>query len=879
MSATEEDTELRDLLIQNLENNGVLNKIKAELRAAVFLALEEQDKVENKTPLVNDNLKKSLNTKDGRLVAGLITDFLQVFNLDFTLAVFQPEISTLNGLETRETLSKELDISESEVNKNTPLLLELVKRGRHKDKGDRVTLPKELLPFQIAEARMKFDSLDKTKSGAINREAVVAIFTDLFPQFSSVEVWSPVTLAKHLIPQVNLLKIESICLAAVRQANSPSEFIPRYKGFVKHSSAQEVKADLKDGDRRPDEALVKNRGSVKVSEGIDDGKSPQSPMSRALELGLDDDDDEEGDSFFDDPLPKPQKSYGGGLSSTDKLFSAQRLSEKNYTQKDLSTIGSDGEELFSDCECRPSPKPQPRREDLENSLAKAFSGNTQLKSSGGSISADSNQKDLFPDKNDEDLDYDDDFNSHRSENSKSEVSVEEEIEEVSIEGPDISDKLDEVTQDVSVSQSSFDVDYMEDCLLRRSGQIAVSYHRAPALESLLITKQTESEVTNFTLHSTELVCVDTEKMSTNDTEYFYEDIEELCSMERAKTLEYILQLFIHPIICLAGFIGNTLVIVTYALYKRTKSMTDVYLLNVAIADILFVLALPLIIYSEQHGWSLGNTSCKLLRGIYSVNLFSGVLLLACISGDRYLAIVKARRSFRLRSSTLLYSHLVCATVWLLALLLSLPTFIYYERYLPDPIQSTVLQDNITEDMQHVCFFMFELNTTARAMKTIVPSSQVAVGFFLPLVIMGFCYCSVIVTLLRAKNFQRHKAVRVVLTVVFVFVVCHMPYNVTLLYYTIYMFEQQQCSHDEAVHVTLAITKSLAYLHSCLNPLLYAFIGVNFRNHFQKILRDLWCLGKNCMSARWSLRVSNDLYQSSRRSTDFSNNENVTSFTM
>uniref|UniRef100_A0A994J523 FGFR1 oncogene partner n=1 Tax=Homo sapiens TaxID=9606 RepID=A0A994J523_HUMAN len=42
----EEDTELRDLLVQTLENSGVLNRIKAELRAAVFLALEEQEKVE-----------------------------------------------------------------------------------------------------------------------------------------------------------------------------------------------------------------------------------------------------------------------------------------------------------------------------------------------------------------------------------------------------------------------------------------------------------------------------------------------------------------------------------------------------------------------------------------------------------------------------------------------------------------------------------------------------------------------------------------------------------------------------------------------------------------------------------------------------------------
>jgi len=145
--------------------------------------------------------------------------------------------------------------------------------------------------------------------------------------------------------------------------------------------------------------------------------------------------------------------------------------------------------------------------------------------------------------------------------------------------------------------------------------------------------------------------------------------------------------------------------------------------------------------------------------------------------------------------------------------------------------------------------------------------------------MGFCYSSVIVTLLRAKNFQRHKAVRVVLTVVFVFVVCHMPYNIALLYYTISMFEEQDCSHEEAVSLTMTFTRSLAYLHACLNPLLYAFIGVNFRNHFRKILRDLWCLGKNYMSARRSSRATTEMYISTRRSMDGSTNDNGTSFTM
>ncbi|XP_060773938.1 C-C chemokine receptor type 6a [Neoarius graeffei] len=383
--------------------------------------------------------------------------------------------------------------------------------------------------------------------------------------------------------------------------------------------------------------------------------------------------------------------------------------------------------------------------------------------------------------------------------------------------------------------------------------------------------------------------------------YSYDDdISSPCEMNSnsINNIKYYLQVYVHSLICIVGFIGNVLVILTYAFYKRTKSMTDVYLLNVAIADVLFVVALPLIIFSEQSAWALGNWSCKLLRGVYSINLYSGILLLACISLDRYLAIVQARRSFRFRSSMLVYSYIICAIVWLLAFLLTLPTFIYYERYkrsetfiffaFPEIISnSTHLPEaeNWTsappdpEDDKHVCFFLFKDNDTAKQIKLLVPSSQVAVGFFLPLLVMGFCYSSVVITLLRAKNFQRHKAVRVVLTVVLVFIICHLPYNAALLYDLSYMFAPSECSDYDNTQLLLILTESLAYLHCCLNPLLYAFIGVKFRNHFRKVVEDLWCLGKSYIGARRTSRVTSEAYLSSRRSVDSSGNENGTSFTM
>eukprot|EP00063_Salmo_salar_P025549 XP_014000384.1 PREDICTED: FGFR1 oncogene partner-like isoform X22 [Salmo salar] len=452
MSATEDDTELRDLLIQNLENSGVLNKLKAEMRAAVFLAMDEQDKVENKTPLVNENLKKCLNTKDGRLVASLIIDFLQVFHLDFTLAVFQPEINSLNGLDSREQVSCELDITETDMNRNTPLLLELVKRGRHKEKasifseGDKATnIPKELSPRQIADARKKFDCYDKARTGGIRKEDLKVVFGDVFPNFNKNMLEKFVTDEHRAGDKASSKSVDfqeflglykrffSQCRSVVTHDTSdvihnPSQFIekkstspaskdeeiPRFKGH--RHSAQAEKADAKgvevshsDTSLRFGSLKGKGQGHVtsRHSEASGDNEnSPTASLKKGLDLEVEEDLDED-DSFFDDPLPKPQKTYGWRAADSD---------------------------------------PAPQRS----------------AAGGGFHSGEAHHRDLSASKNDDD--YGDDFNSHRSDISKSEVSIGEEIEEVSIEGPDNSDKFDEITQDLSVSQlsQSQGADYMEE---------------------------------------------------------------------------------------------------------------------------------------------------------------------------------------------------------------------------------------------------------------------------------------------------------------------------------------------------------------------------------------------------------------------------------
>ncbi|XP_041952426.1 FGFR1 oncogene partner isoform X5 [Alosa sapidissima] len=440
MSATEEDTELRDLLIQNLENSGVLNKIKAELRAAVFVALEEQEKQE-KPPLENECLKKCLSTKDGRLAASLILDFMQVYNLDFTQAVFQPEINS--SVDGRESVCRDLGVHDGDSSRSSPLLLEVIRRSRHREKSHPST-SEELSPRQIAEARRKFDAHSKDKAG-VKTEALTAVFLDLCPAFSRsmLECYVKDELAARDKDESSVVDFQEFlgmlkrffmqCRSVVmsdagdtpargvenritqplsrvlsdvgdsppaapqglqdRISSQPHSRIPRFKG--------QSGVSLEESDTQISEV----KGHVGGA-GAGDGSSGAS-LRKAM---MAEEEEDEGDSFFDDPLPKPQKTYGSRLSSVDRSGS-----ERSTSHIDKHRSGSEGR--------TPSQKNE--------------------------------------DRNDEEANYDDDFNSHRSENSRSEISIGEEIEEGSLEGPDFSEKVDS-TLDVSVSQLSEGADYLEE---------------------------------------------------------------------------------------------------------------------------------------------------------------------------------------------------------------------------------------------------------------------------------------------------------------------------------------------------------------------------------------------------------------------------------
>ncbi|KAA8580607.1 hypothetical protein FQN60_013565 [Etheostoma spectabile] len=151
--------------------------------------------------------------------------------------------------------------------------------------------------------------------------------------------------------------------------------------------------------------------------------------------------------------------------------------------------------------------------------------------------------------------------------------------------------------------------------------------------------------------------------------------------------------------------------------------------------------------------------------------------------------------------------------------------------------------------QSFCALVYWNNVNNRT-KILVLSLQICMGFFLPLLVMCLCYFVIIRTLLQAKSFEKHKALRVIFAVVFVFVISQLPHNGLLIMEATQAANTTitDCKTVIGFDVAGQVAKTLAFTHACLNPFLYVFIGVRFRQDLLRIVKMGTCgLGKGGLS--------------------------------
>ena len=129
--------ELKNIGIQTLETNGVLGQVRAQLRSCVFKVIDNQDQVESKKSNFhweNPHARKLRDNKSSTLAAELIREFLEFYRLDYTLAIYGPEVNLKGKTEDKDGLARRAGFSTGAA-KDKPILLQMLEKFMSGDMG------------------------------------------------------------------------------------------------------------------------------------------------------------------------------------------------------------------------------------------------------------------------------------------------------------------------------------------------------------------------------------------------------------------------------------------------------------------------------------------------------------------------------------------------------------------------------------------------------------------------------------------------------------------------------------------------------------------------------------------------------------------------
>lgn len=283
---------------------------------------------------------------------------------------------------------------------------------------------------------------------------------------------------------------------------------------------------------------------------------------------------------------------------------------------------------------------------------------------------------------------------------------------------------------------------------------------------------------------------------------------------------YSIAIVFYVLVFTVGLTGNSLVIYVVLRYSKMQTVTNMYILNLALADELFLIGIPFLIATiTVRQWLLGPIMCKLYMTSTSITQFTSSIFLTVMSADRYIAVCHPIASPKYR--TPIISKVVCLTAWTLSALLMVPIFMFAD-ILPESGGCNIIWPESKSMNGQTAFTLYSF----------------ILSFALPILFISVFYTLVVRKLStvgpRHKSKERKKSHRkvtkLVLTVVTVYVACWLPYWLSQV---ALIFTAPGNKQKSGTIMIFLMTGFLSYANSAINPILYAFLSENFKKSFIK----------------------------------------------
>ena len=286
----------------------------------------------------------------------------------------------------------------------------------------------------------------------------------------------------------------------------------------------------------------------------------------------------------------------------------------------------------------------------------------------------------------------------------------------------------------------------------------------------------------------------------------------------------------YTIIFTLGVSGNSLVVYIVVHNKAIQTITNIFICNLAVSDIMMcLLAVPFTPLSAfLDSWILGDALCHLVPMTLGVSVYVSTLTSTAIAVDRYFVIV---HPFMPRM-TVCMCLLMIVAIWIVSVSISLPLAIYQKV--------TWLEGK----QVYMCYEHWP-KTTARQFFTI---TSLFLQYIVPCSVITFCYAKVSYVLqvragARAKLGQKsrdreqmdihrkRRTNRMLIAMVSIFVCCWLPLNV--VHVTLEYYEK---APEMRYYLLLFFVAHVTAMSSTIyNAFLYAWMNESFRNEFKIIM--------------------------------------------
>ncbi|KAM4652219.1 N-formyl peptide receptor 2-like [Discoglossus pictus] len=286
----------------------------------------------------------------------------------------------------------------------------------------------------------------------------------------------------------------------------------------------------------------------------------------------------------------------------------------------------------------------------------------------------------------------------------------------------------------------------------------------------------------------------------------------------------VISIIIYSITFILGIVGNGLVI-WIAGFKMKKNVNTIWFLNLGVADFTFNIFFPFQIteWAMDGHWPFGQIMCKIMSTVLFLNMAVSTSFLMVISADRCTSVLCPVWSKNHRDCRLAYT--ISFVIWLLCLILSSPYVAFFntEADNDDNNSYCYMTPAVWNDSMQFNYEIRKRRDNAMYVTRLVSM------FLIPFSIILVCYGLISFKLRKRKSLSGSgRPFKIIIIIVLCFFCCW------FLFHFWPMLEFLDIETDWKVDFIVSnIALCLAYFNSCLNPILYVFIGRDFKRSLMK----------------------------------------------